>query len=87
MNKSFNTAFSIYQGDLVAGGNPKLGETGATRFFGLAMGQNQHALVAFDTLFKTLEADGLRIGRIIELGTGRGGLSVFLASHCWRFAG
>lgn len=42
------------------------------------MGQNQHALVAFDTLFKTLERQGTPPATIIELGTSHGGFSVFL---------
>lgn len=82
MSKPFSAPFSMYEGNLIAGGNPKIGDTGGCRFFGLAMGQNQHALVAFDTLFKALEAEGRLLARIIELGTGRGGLSIFLHLYC-----
>lgn len=62
----------------MAGGNPQLGDKGGTRFLGLLMGQNQHALPAFDTLFKTLEREGTPPKTIIELGTSHGGFSLFL---------
>jgi len=49
MGDDYNTPFSLYEGELVAGGNPQCGDIGGTKFFGLLMWQNQHALVAFDT--------------------------------------
>ena len=42
------------------------------------MAQSQHSLIAFDTLFKRLELDDTPPARVIELGTGRGGLTAFL---------
>lgn len=53
----------------------KLGET---RFFGLVMQQNVHGAAALDRAFKRLEASGVEVRRIVELGTGAGGLSVLL---------
>jgi len=82
---SYDALFSLYEGSLVAGGNPTCGQTGGTHFLGLLMGQNQHALVAFDTLFKVLQGEGSKVARIIDLGTSHGGLAVFLqlyASTC-----
>lgn len=42
----------------------------------------QKTLSAFALFVKTLKEDGFTNGRIIELGTGRGGFSVFLALYC-----
>lgn len=82
MGDDYNTPFSLYEGELVAGGNPQCGDIGGTKFFGLLMGQNQHALVAFDTLFKTLEKEGAPVARIIELGTATGGMAIYLQLYC-----
>lgn len=49
---------------------------GRTQFFGLQMMQNRHAILAVDRLLRHLEDDGRRPARIVELGTGCGGLSV-----------
>jgi hypothetical protein len=76
--QSFSAIISPYEGSRVAGGNPQLGDVGGIRFFGLLMGQNQNSLIAFDTLFKTLELNGAPVSRIVELGTSHGGMSVFL---------
>jgi hypothetical protein len=81
-SNNYNAAFSLYAGNMVAGGNPQLGDLGGTRFCGLLMGQNQQALPAFDTIFKTLERAGNPLRRIIELGTSHGGLSVYLQLYC-----
>jgi hypothetical protein len=51
---------------------------GATNVFGLPMMQNKHAVLAFSTLLDQLHAAGTRVARIIELGSGMGGLSVLL---------
>lgn len=51
-------------------------ERGWTLFFGLQMMQNRHAVLALDRLLRTLESEGRRPARILELGTGCGGLSV-----------
>ncbi|MEZ5285182.1 MAG: WlaTC/HtrL family glycosyltransferase [Vicinamibacterales bacterium] len=51
-------------------------ERGHTTFFGLPMMQNRHAILAIDRLLRTLEDEGRRVARIVELGTGVGGLTV-----------
>jgi len=82
MSDDYNTPFSLYEGELVAGGNPQCGDVGGTKFFGLLMGQNQHALVSFDKLFKCLEKQGAPVARVIELGTSTGGMSIYLQLYC-----
>ncbi len=49
---------------------------GWTLFFGLQMMQNRHAILAVDRLLRQFEDEGRRPARIVELGTGCGGLSV-----------
>jgi cephalosporin hydroxylase len=49
---------------------------GGTLFFNLWMSQNQNGPIVFDTIFKHFINSDIRIGRIIELGTAHGGLSV-----------
>jgi cephalosporin hydroxylase len=49
---------------------------GGTLFFHLWMSQNQNGPIVFDTIFKHFINSDIRIGRIIELGTAHGGLSV-----------
>jgi hypothetical protein len=49
---------------------------GWTLFYGLQMMQNRHAVLAVDRLLRQLDDDGRRPARIVELGTGCGGLSV-----------
>ena len=49
---------------------------GGTVLFGLWMSQNQNGPILFDTLFKNFINKGEKIGRIIEIGTAHGGLSV-----------
>lgn len=56
-------------------------ERGWTVFFGLQMMQNRHAVLAVDRLLRHLEDEGRRPARIIELGTGCGGLSVLFHLH------
>jgi hypothetical protein len=56
-------------------------ERGWTLFFGLQMMQNRHAILAVDRLLRALDDDGCRPARIIELGTGCGGLSVLFQLH------
>ena len=51
-------------------------ERGWTTFFGLQMMQNRHAILAIDRLLRTLDDEGQRPARILEIGTGCGGLSV-----------
>lgn len=48
---------------------------GHISYFGLEMGQNQHAVIVWDTFLKYLESQKTPVSRIIELGTGAGGLS------------
>ena len=55
---------------------------GETRFMGLVMQQNVYGAVALDRLFKHLEATGVDVRRVIEIGTGAGGLSVLLQLYC-----
>jgi hypothetical protein len=58
---------------------------GATTVFGLPMMQNRHAVLAFSALFDHLHASGTPPARIIELGSGMGGLSVLLhAFTAWH---
>lgn len=54
---------------------------GEVRFFGLRMQQNRNAPAALDGVFARLEAEGTRIARIVEIGTGTGGLTVLLALY------
>jgi len=49
---------------------------GGTLFFNLLMSQNQNGPIVFDTIFKYFINQNIKIGRIIELGTAHGGLSV-----------
>lgn len=51
---------------------------GAITFFNLCMSQNQNGPIVFDTILKYFINKNQKIGRIIELGTARGGLSVLL---------
>lgn len=51
-------------------------------YLGLAMMQNRYAVSAFRTLFRHLHERRVEVARIIELGTGLGGLSVFLKTYC-----
>jgi hypothetical protein len=55
---------------------------GLTWFMGVGMMQNQEALRAFNALWRRLERDGQRVARIIEIGTGPGGLSALLQLYC-----
>lgn len=45
-------------------------------FFNLLIAQNQNALFAYSNLFNSLSLNGEKVGRIIEIGTGNGGLSI-----------
>ncbi len=56
-------------------------ERGWTLFYGLQMMQNRHAVLGVDRLLRTLSDEGRQPARIIELGTGSGGLSVLF--HLW----
>jgi hypothetical protein len=49
---------------------------GGILFFNLWMSQNQNGPIVFDTIFKHFINQDIKIGRIIELGTAHGGLSV-----------
>jgi hypothetical protein len=49
---------------------------GGISFFNLLLAQNQNALFAYSNLFNSLSLNGEKIGRIIEIGTGNGGLSI-----------
>ena len=51
---------------------------GTLRYFGTVSHQNQNAFHTFDAFFKRLEREEKPAARIIELGTGCGGLSIFL---------
>ncbi|MCC6988447.1 MAG: hypothetical protein IT181_05580, partial [Acidobacteria bacterium] len=51
-------------------------ERGLTSFFGMPLMQNRRAILALDRVLHHLDASGQRVARIIELGTGTGGLSV-----------
>lgn len=51
---------------------------GTIRYFGTVSHQNQNAFHTFDAFFKRLEQEEKPAARIIELGTGCGGLSIFL---------
>jgi len=55
---------------------------GDVGYFGLQMAQNQNAIIVWDTFFKFMAHEKIDVGRIIELGTGSGGLSVLLAIYC-----
>jgi hypothetical protein len=66
----------------VTGDDRAVARLGESRFFGLRMQQNLRAPYALDGLFRQLESEGVRVRRIIELGTGSGGLSVLLALYC-----
>lgn len=52
------------------------------RFMGLWMAQNDRSLAAISFLLNVLERRHAHLARIIELGTCRGGLSVFLQIAC-----
>lgn len=54
---------------------------GETRFFGLRMQQSPLATRALNVLLRTIEAEGRPIRRIVELGTGQGGLTVLLGLY------
>jgi hypothetical protein len=56
-------------------------ERGWTTFFGLQMMQNRHAVLAVDRLLRLLDDEGRRPARIVELGTGCGGLSVLFQMY------
>jgi hypothetical protein len=51
---------------------------GAINFFNLCMSQNQNGPIVFDSILKFFMNKQIKIGKIIELGTARGGLSVLL---------
>jgi hypothetical protein len=51
---------------------------GGLFFYGLLMGQNQNAIFAFDNLFKNLIRSERKMARVLEIGSGQGGLSVLL---------
>lgn len=55
---------------------------GQTYFMGVPMLQNPEALPAFNALWRRLEREGQRVARIIEIGTGSGGLSAQLQLYC-----
>ncbi len=55
---------------------------GTTTFLGLYMMQNRNAPFAFQELTRHLAAEGRRPARVIEIGTGFGGLSVLLQVYC-----
>lgn len=55
---------------------------GPISFFGLEMTQNQNAVIVWDTFFKYLHHLNETPARIIELGTGNGGLSVLMHIYC-----
>jgi hypothetical protein len=55
---------------------------GLSTYLDVAMMQNRYAIGAFQTLFAQLEAGGQRVARIIEIGTGPGGLSMMLHVYC-----
>jgi hypothetical protein len=55
---------------------------GQTYFMGLPMLQNQETLPAFNALWRHLERDRQQVARIIEIGTGPGGLAAQLQLYC-----
>jgi len=52
---------------------------GHISYFGLEMSQNQNAVIVWDTFLKQIDTP---LARIIELGTGSGGLSVLFSIYC-----
>ena len=60
----------------------EVARVGASTFLGLSMMQNRNAPFALDALLRHLEATGVRVARIIEVGTGFGGLSVLFQIYC-----
>jgi hypothetical protein len=52
-------------------------------FLGTPLSQNDYAIQTFDTFFKVLTSDGVKIERILEIGTSGGGLSIFLGLYCY----
>jgi len=56
--------------------------TGYVVIDGLKLLQNRHAAAAFDRLWHHLSTAGDGFARVIELGTGPGGLAVLLKRHC-----
>ena len=66
----------------IVGEDVEVARLGATTFLGLSMMQNRNAIFAWEELTQHLAAQGVRVARIIELGTGFGGLSVFLQVYC-----
>jgi hypothetical protein len=68
----------------LAAEDPEGARAGLTRFLGLPMLQNRNAVFAWQALTERLAADGVRVARVIEIGTGSGheGLSVLLQLYC-----
>ncbi|MCA9521121.1 MAG: hypothetical protein KC609_09115 [Myxococcales bacterium] len=62
--------------------DPEGARVGWTRCWGLPMMQNRNAPAAFDALFRHIEQSGQRLARIVEIGTGQGGLTVLLQLYC-----
>lgn len=76
-SNTLQDAFYLHCGEQATGCG--LGHIG---YFGLEMGQNQHAVIVWDTFLKYLESQKTPVSRIIELGTGAGGFSVLLSIYC-----
>ncbi len=55
-----------------------------SRFFGFEMQQRVLTVEAFSILFSSTAAEGTLFSRIVELGTGLGGLAVFLGLYAAR---
>lgn len=50
-------------------------------FMGVPMSQHPWTVPTFDLFFKRLEAENQRVSRIVELGTGSGGLTIWLGLY------
>lgn len=61
---------------------PDEARTGVSTYLDLTMMQNRYAIPAFRSLFQLLHDTGRPVARIVEIGTGPGGLSALLHTYC-----
>jgi hypothetical protein len=75
-----NSLANKYRGHLPIIENPN--KDGTLTLFNLQMSQNQNTFAAYSNLFNHLIKNNEKIGRIIEIGTARGGLSILFKLFC-----